>query len=152
VMSDMVVVYESNEPFWAEELMKALQEEGFHPELADDAGTAYHSMDNKNPGVLGMPQGRMKVSVVVPSQEEVAARLFLQKRDERSGSSVAKLTGRLRKPLILSALTAVVTFIIMVCLYNGLSLGLGRAGEYSGDCIAVCLSCVLHSHIKHAFN
>ncbi len=50
-MSDMVVVYESNEPFWAEELMKALREEGFHPELADDAGTAYYSMDNKNPGM-----------------------------------------------------------------------------------------------------
>jgi len=74
-------------------------------------------MDNKNPGVVGMPQGRMKVSVVVPSQEEAAARLFLQKRDEQFGSSVAELTGGLRRPLILSALTAVVTFIIMVCLW-----------------------------------
>lgn len=72
-MSDMAVVYESNEPFWAEELMKALREEGFHPELADDVGTAYYSMDNKNPGVVGMPQGRMKISVVVPRQEEAAA-------------------------------------------------------------------------------
>ena len=117
-MSDMVVVYESNEPFWAEELMKALREEGLHPELADDAGTVYYSMDNKNPGVVGMPQGRMKVSVVVPSQEEADARLFLQKRDEQSGSSVTELTGRLRKPLILSALAAVVTFSIMVCLWG----------------------------------
>jgi hypothetical protein len=94
-MSDMVVVYESNVPFWADEVMDALREEGFHPALADDAGAAYHSMDNKNPGVVGMPQGRMKVSIVVPRQEEVAAWLFLQKRDEQAGgiSYYYKTTG-----------------------------------------------------------
>ena len=37
-ISEMVVVYESNEPFWAQGLMDALREEDFNPELADDAG------------------------------------------------------------------------------------------------------------------
>ncbi|MHC4330742.1 MAG: hypothetical protein ACYSWW_21770, partial [Planctomycetota bacterium] len=121
-MSDMVVVYEfvatirsgkgyvgTNPKQWAEELIKALREEGFHPELADDAGTVYYSMDNKNPGVVGMPQGSMKICIVVPRQEETAARLFLQKRDEQTSSNVDELTGGLRRPLILSALAAVIT-------------------------------------------
>ncbi len=112
----MIVIYESNEPFWIEGVMDALREEGFHPELADDAGTVYYRMDNKNPGVVGMPQGRLKVSIVVPRQEEAAAWLFLQKRDELAGSSVAELTGGLGRPLALSAMATAVAFILMACL------------------------------------
>jgi hypothetical protein len=128
-MSDMVVVYEfvatirsdkgyvgTNPKQWAEELIKALREEGFHPELADDAGTVYSSMGNKNSGVVGMPQGRMKVYIVVPRQEETAARLFLQKRDEQTSSNVDELTSELRRPMVLSALATAVAFILMACL------------------------------------
>jgi hypothetical protein len=49
--------------------------------------------------------------------------LFLQKRDEQTSSNVDELTGGLRRPLILSALAAVITFIIMVCL-------LGETGAF----------------------
>jgi hypothetical protein len=128
-MSDMVVVYEfvatirsikgrvrTNPKQWAEELIKALREEGFHPELADDAGTVYYSMDNMYPGVVGVPLGRMKICIVVPRQEETAARLFLQKRDEQTSSNVDELTSGLRRPIILSLLAAAVAFIIMACL------------------------------------
>ena len=128
-MCDMVVVYEfvatirsikgrvrTNPKQWAEELIKALREEGFHPELADDAGTVYYSMDNRYPGVVGMPQGRMKICIVVPRQEETAARLFLQKRDEHTSSNVDELTAGLKRPLVLSAMAAAVAFIIMAFL------------------------------------
>jgi len=128
-MSDMVVVYEfvatirsikgrvrTNPKQWAEELIKALREEGFHPELADDAGTVYYSMGDMNPGVGGVPLGRMKICIVVPRQEETAARSFLQKRDEQAGSRVAELTGGLRRSLVLSILATAVAFIIMACL------------------------------------
>ncbi len=117
-MSDMVVVFESTESFWAEGVMDALQEEGFHPELADDAGTAYYHMEDKNPGVVGMPQGMMKVCIVVPRQEEAAARLFLRKRDEPAGNRVTELTGGLRRSLVLSILAMAVAFIIMACLWG----------------------------------
>lgn len=112
-MSDTVVVYESGRPFWVEEVMDALREEGFHPALADDSGTAYYRMENKNPGILGMPQGRMKVCIVVPQEEEVAARLFLRKRDEQFHNRAAELTGGLRRPLVLATLATAVAFIIL---------------------------------------
>lgn len=115
-MSDMVVIYESNEPFWADKVIDELRREGFHPELADDAGAAYHRMENKNPGLLGIPHGRMKVSVVVPSQEEAAVRLFLQKKYEQASSNVDELTGSLRRSMILSIIASVGAFIIMACL------------------------------------
>jgi hypothetical protein len=81
--------------------------------LADDAGTVYYSWGNMYPGVVGMPLGRMKVCIVVPRQEETAARLFLQKRDEQTSSNVDELTSGLRRPIILSLLAAAVAFIIM---------------------------------------
>lgn len=112
-MSDVVVVYESDEPFWVEEVMGVLQDEGFHPALADDAGAEYYRMDNKSPGILGMPQGRMKLRIVVPQEEEAAVRSFLQKREKRSGRHAAAVAGRLRRPLVLSALGTTVAFLIM---------------------------------------
>jgi hypothetical protein len=42
-MNDRVSIYELNAPFWAEEVMEALQEEGFHPALDDSTGGVYHS-------------------------------------------------------------------------------------------------------------
>ena len=110
-MTDMVVVYESDEWFWVGKVMDELRKEGFHPELADDASTAYYRMENKNPGILGMPQGRMKVSVVVPRQEEARARLFLLKRDEQFSNNVEGITGKLQRSLVVSALaTAFMVF------------------------------------------
>jgi len=47
-ISEMVVVYESNEPFWAQGLMDALREEDFNPELADDAGLNNESILRDN--------------------------------------------------------------------------------------------------------
>ena len=169
-MSDMVVVYKfvatirsikgrtlTNPKQWAEELIKALREEGFHPELADDAGTVYYSWGNMFPGVGGMPLGRMKVSIVVPRQEEAAARLFLQKRDEQAGSNVAELTGGLRRPMVRSLLAAAVAFIIMafsgqqsaeeplMLLYLALSLML----VFPASFILTASSVFAHNEIGH---
>jgi hypothetical protein len=130
-MSDMVIIYESDEAFWAEKVIDELLEEGFHPELADDAGAAYHRRENKNPGLLGIPPGRMKVSVVVPSQEEAAARLFLQNKNEQAGSNVDELTGSLRKPMILSIIASVGAAILMACL-----------SDEPGACVLISLMCV----------
>ena len=47
-ISEMVVVYESSEPFWAQGLMDALREEDFNPELADDAGLNNESILRDN--------------------------------------------------------------------------------------------------------
>ena len=49
-INEMVVVYESNEPFWAQGLMDALREgeEDFNPELADDAGLNNESILRDN--------------------------------------------------------------------------------------------------------
>lgn len=44
--------------------------------------------------------------------------MFLQKRDEQADNRVTEVTGGLMRPLILSALATVVTFIIMVCLWG----------------------------------
>lgn len=130
-MSDMVVIYQSNEPFWAEKVMDELRQEGFHPELADDAGAAYHSMENKNPGLLGIPHGKMKVSVAVLSQEEAAARLFLQKKYEHASSNVDELTGSLRRQMILSIIASVGAAILMACL-----------SDEPGACLLFSLMCV----------
>jgi len=112
-MSDMVVVYESGSSSSVEDLMDALREEGFHPALADDAGRAYYRMDDKSPGIAGMSQGRMKVRIIVPQEEGAAARSFLLKRDEQSGTRVARLTGGLHRPMALSALATAAAFIII---------------------------------------
>ncbi len=148
-MSDMVVVYESSRPFWVEEVMDALREEGFHPELADDAGAAYYRMDNKNPGMLGLSQGRMKVSIVVPRQEEAAARLFLRKRDEQPGSRVAELTGGLRRSLVLSILATAVAFIIMACFSDepGACLGIALLLVFPASFILTVSAVFAHNEI-----
>ena len=161
-MSDMVVVYEfvatirsgkgisrTNPKQWAEELIKALREEGFHPELADDAGTVYYSMDNMYPGVVGMPQGRMKICIVVPRQEETAARLFLQKRDEQTSSNVDELTSGLRRPMVLSALATAVAFSIMTCFSGevGACLGLSLLIVLPASFILTASSVFAHNEI-----
>ena len=161
-MSDMVVVYEfvatirsikghvrTNPKQWAEELIKALREEGFHPELADDAGTVYYSMDNMYPGVVGMPQGRMKICIVVPRQEETAARLFLQKRDEQTSSNVDELTSGLRRPMVLSALATAVAFSIMTCFSGevGACLGLSLLLVLPASFILTASSVFAHNEI-----
>jgi hypothetical protein len=159
-MSDMVVVYEfvatirsikgrvrTNPKQWAEELIKALREEGFHPELADDAGTVYYSMDNMYPGVVGVPLGRMKICIVVPRQEETAARSFLQKRDEQADSRVAELTGGLRRSLVLSILAAAIAFIIMACLSDepAACLGLSLLLVFPASFILTANASLIHN-------
>ena len=169
-MSDMVVVYEfvatirsikgrvrTNPKQWAEELIKALREEGFHPELADDAGTVYYSMDNMYPGVVGVPLGRMKICIVVPRQEETAARLFLQKRDEHTSSNVdeqtdsrvAELTGGLGRSLVLSAMATAVAFSIMTCFSGevGACLGLSLLLVLPASFILTASSVFAHNEI-----
>jgi hypothetical protein len=47
-MGEMVVVYESNEPFWAQGLMDALREDDFNPELANDTGLNNESILRDN--------------------------------------------------------------------------------------------------------
>ncbi len=123
-MSDVVVVYESNELFWTERVKGSLQEEGFHAEFADDAGGAYYRMHKEGPGAFEMDDGGIKFRVVVPRQEEAAARLFLRKRDEQFSSRVAEQTDGLRQPLLLSALAAAVASIIFACLGGELVLSL----------------------------
>lgn len=112
-MSDMAVVFESDNWHWVEEVMGALEERGLHPELKDDAGAAYYRMKDKNPGVVGLPSGRMKVSVVVPEEEEQAARSFLQERDQPSRGHVVGLSGGLGRALVLSLLAAAVAGVAM---------------------------------------
>ncbi len=161
-MSDMVVVYEfvatirsvkkylrTNPKQWAEELIKALREEGFHPELADDAGTVYYSMDNMYPGVVGVPLGRMKICIVVPRQEETAARLFLQKRDEQTSSNVDELTSGLCRPMVLTALATAVAFSIMTCFSGevGACLGLSLLLVLPASFILTANTPLIHSII-----